>query len=315
MLFRSFPVTIAGGENKKIQSFSQKIDQGLFYLVFFSGNVKLRGDSTQFTEHAKFMINEENLSCTLLNHDENWVIKSSDDIGKFWAKCCNWQKIQLGFAITSALKKHGYKFGNGKKDLYFVPATITDEFYKIKKVINSLGGSLRIAPIICGCMEDAEEYRKIVSEGFENEMLAGKKDLFELCLNIYSQQKDWEEYQKLVETRNIEGMKQSYIGSRTKYGQQLTRKLEIIDKNASECEWEEIVKDWVASVKPVQRVKPERLFAVQKIFKQALAKIQNAGQVRYLESLREDIERDVLITNKILAKVSEQTIDEVLQIL
>lgn len=299
-----------------LKSFTQEISprSGMFYLVFFTGNVKEKGDETKFHECAKFLIDKD--LCTLLNHDDQWQIKTSEEISILWQRCQMWSKTQLGICLNQALKKHGYKFGSGKKDIIFLPVALTDEFYKVKNIIKRLNDSqLSIAPVIAGSKADAEEYRKIVTESFEREFLEGKKLLFEVCLFLYFQQKEWDAYVKLVDKRDIETLKTTHIATNTRYGQQLTKKLEIVHNNACDTEWEEIVKEWVHSVKPCQRVQTVRLFTIQETLKNALDKIDNASQARYFADIKTDIEKDILITAKILAKVSQQTIDDVLKII
>jgi hypothetical protein len=121
-----------------VKSFTQEISprSGMFYLVFFTGNVKEKGDETKFHECAKFLIDKD--LCTLLNSDEQWGIKTSEEISVIWQRCQMWSKTQLGICLNNALKKHGYKFGSGKKDIIFLSVAMTDQFYKIKNIINQI---------------------------------------------------------------------------------------------------------------------------------------------------------------------------------
>lgn len=305
----------------KLKSFPQEISKGsgMFYIVFFTGNVKEKNDETKFSECAKFMTDGEG-NIALLNCDEQWQIKTSEEISTIWQRCQMWSKAQLSKALNSALKKHGYKFGSGEgsgtKQITFLPIALTDEFYKLRSIVKTLNNSsLSIAPVIAGSREDAEEYKKIVTDSFESEFMEGKKALFELCLHLYSQQKEWENYISLVRKRDIETLKLTHIATSTRYGQQLTSKLQIINNNACNAEWEEICNEWVYSVKACQRVYPQRVYNIQATLKNALDKINSAVQTRYLAAIKDDIEKDILVTAKILAKVSEQTIDNVLRII
>lgn len=305
----------SSNDKKPLQFFSQKIEKYSSYLVFFTGDVKYQGDETRFQERAKFIVDGNDMTCTLLNWDDKWLVKTEGDIATHWIPSTLWGKPQLGDALSACLKKYGYKFSSDKKDVLFLPTKHTDAFYQVKDILQELNGcKLSIAPVIVGNRQDAEEYRNIISAGFEAEMLQGKRDLFEACLCHYHKQKDWSSFQKLVRLRDIEGLRVHPIATTTRYGKEITEKLLIVDANASEIEWEEIANDWVYSVKAMKSIGLDRLNNCSEIFKAALTKLESADS-RYLRDLKQQVQMDYLITAKILAKVGEEAFQTTIEII
>ena len=290
-----------------------KSNPGYYYLSFYTGKVDDKKLITNFTEHAKIWIGEDGKNIALLDKDEKFLIQSYDELEREFLP--HWRIINkdimgaLGFFANAV----GYRF-NSHGGHYFIPHKYTEDLYKIKTVIRQFNQTFSITPLIAGCDEDIEEIVSLLGGEFKKELDNADKELFEMCINIYNFHHHWDDYVDAVQHRAIDEVVANKI-SKTKYGRHLTDKISKIDANASMTEYQSIVKEYLAGIKPNKNKSIAKIYAIKDRLKSALQKLDVVTESQLISKWRNKLLGDLYQINQTLEKTSQLLLDETLSIL
>lgn len=289
-----------------------KHNAGYFYVSFYTGKVDDK-KSTNFTEHAKVWIGEDGSNIALLDKDDKFLIQSWDELHReltsHWKITHKDVMTALGFFANDC----GYRF-TSHGGHYFIPHRYTEDLYKIKNILKQFNQTFSITPLIAGCDEDMEEIVNLLGGEFKKELEIAEKELFEMCIQIYGYQHNWDDYVDSVTHRSIEEVKLNKI-SKTKYGRKLTDKICKIDENASMTEYQSIVKEYLSGIKPNKNKSVSKLYAIKDKLHKSVTKLDVVTESTLICKWRNQLLGDLYQVNQTLQKTSALILDEALSIL
>lgn len=300
------------GKQLKYLIEKDKSNSGYFYVSFYTGKVDDK-TNTNFTEHAKIWMGEDGQNVALLDKDDQFLVQSWDELHHEFNQHWKITNKDIASSLGKLANSIGYRF-TPHGGYYFIPHKYTDEMYKLKTILSKHGQTFSITPLIAGCEDDIEEIVNILGADFKKELELAEKELFEQCVHVYGYLAHWEEYVRLAGDRSIDALQQNKI-SKTQYGRKLTEKMLKVDANASETEYQVIIKEYLSGIQPNKQKSVAKIYAIQDRLQRAIEKLDTAIGANLMQSWRDRILSNLNQINASLQKTSALLLDEVLSVL